>query len=353
MTSPIKKFLIFSVMLISLAALYWIIQFPDVLTKKNAGRAQFESQWLNIYGELSGLLNKSNLFEKSNLSLLPYSQNAEITIDLKETALDNQDTLALCKIITEKYKTMTDHLTQKEVQKLRDIKINFRITSYQDCGPLFSWVHGELREDDSVKQKIILARQNKTLAGLQVKQEKESKLMQAKAAYGALEFGDSEATIKNKLEKECALDSEEICKVTIGSEQYILQPNFYHNKLYSIFIYAHSKNANYFNTIIKDEWQNLVDVVSLQYPESNRINPSLFNGSYPSFLKMRPGHVDWSHAWKFETKEIWIGVGEGAGEEENTYYACLYITDKPTEDRMREDKRAIEQSEKKESSEKF
>jgi hypothetical protein len=248
---------------------------------------------------------------------------------------------------------MTDHLSQGKLQRLKDAKINFRISSYQDLGPLFSWENGALSQNDSVRQIIKLERERKALAGLQSKGEKESKLIQAKTAYGSLEFGDIESTVKKKLGKECSAGNDTICKVTIGSERYTLQPNFYHNKLYSIFIYSDSKNASYFNTMIKDEWQTLVDVVSLQYAQTSRINPAVFNGTYPSFLKMRPGQIEWSHAWQYETKGIWIGVGAGSGEEENTYYACLYITDKPTETLIQEQNSAIEKNEKKESSEKF
>ncbi len=350
-----KKFFIVSLIIITISALFYIInQFVQpLLSDTRKEQAQFEAQWLTIYGELSSLLNKSPLFEKSNLSIKPDPSKLDIIIDLKEIALDSPATMTFCKTITDKYMAMTNSLTEKSLQKLKGAKIDFRILPYQEFGPLYSWEYGELKQNEPVRQRINQEKNKKIATGFEDRKTKAEQLKKTRTAYGSLELGDSEATVKSKLEQECSDIVAGSCNIVIGSDLYILQPNFFHGKLYSIFIYSRGKSASYFNTIVRQSWQNLIDIISIQYNESLRISTTTFNGSYPKFLKMRPRHVEWSHVWKYETKEIWIGVGEGADDKEGTYYACLYITDKPTEELIEQEKISKDEKDKKESSEKF
>lgn len=146
-----------------------------------------------------------------------------------------------------------------------------------------------------------------------------------KKAFGSLEFGDSKATVRRKLEKEPSvkignwhdIDGSKGCDVKIGSFTYRLATDFYQDKLYMISFLSELMDVRYFNTKLKDMWENLVNVISKQYSQY-----CTKSGQYKSSLEVELTN----YQWIYKTKLINLYI---RGDCYPKYAVTLNIIDMP------------------------
>lgn len=147
-----------------------------------------------------------------------------------------------------------------------------------------------------------------------------------KKAFGSLEFGDSKATVRRKLEKEPSVkignwhdvkDGSKGYDVKIGSFTYRLATDFYQDKLYMISFLSDLMDASYFNTKLKDMWENLVNVISKQYSQY-----CIKSGQYKSILEVELTN----YRWVYKTKLITLYIREDCYPK---YAVTLSIIDMP------------------------
>jgi hypothetical protein len=164
-------------------------------------------------------------------------------------------------------------------------------------------------------------------------EELETKRLSA-IAYKDIKFGDNASTVRNKIG----------FFETIGQYKYAVGTHYTSGKkdLYSISFGTYPfKTANYYDTDVKAQWHNLVDVISEKYGPKH--------GVFPSFFNMKSEFVVWTHIWRIGTKEIAIGVAE----QDATYYALLEITDLPRQEQLQEKQGAKDTESIKKSSKHF
>lgn len=169
-----------------------------------------------------------------------------------------------------------------------------------------------------------------------------------KKAFGSLEFGDSKATVRRKLEKEPLVkignwhdtDGSKGYDVKIGSFTYQLETDFYQDKLCMISFHSDLMDVSYFNTKLKDMWENLVNVISKQYSQY-----CIESGHYKSILEIELTN----YKWVYKTKLISLYVREDFYPK---YAVTLSIMDMPMmelamKESEREKQREIEEYPKK------
>lgn len=304
----------------------------------------------NIVKEMNIILSDSKLFERSNLSLIEFSKPIVIYIYLNEKSLRNpNDTRKFIDSVAKKYKSLVDTLEHDYLSEIKKAKLQFFIIPYRKFGTAFIFEQGKITDNyNLISEKI-----NEEKLSIKKEEEKNKivkakRLELAKSAYGELKFGDSEATVRYKL-KHLKFDQLQyrdggfyyVYNVEIGQFNYELRCDFYENKLYRVRITSHEFTANYYDTKLKNLWQNLVDVITVKY--------GIEYGEYSKFYQLNSGYVSFTHTWHYETKKIQIGVGE----EESTYYTTLWITDKPTEENIDKAEQLKTEEAKKSSSKKF
>lgn len=128
--------------------------------------------------------------------------------------------------------------------------------------------------------------------------------------FGKVTFGLSEKEFNN-------LKTDYFQK--IGLFEYMCSPAFYRmDSLYWYSIKSLPHNATDFDTRVKKEWKNLVDVIQ------NKYGPADDEDGYPSFSSLKSGYIFPTHTWHFGDKIIEIGVGDN----ESQYYSRCLIYNK-------------------------
>ena len=154
-------------------------------------------------------------------------------------------------------------------------------------------------------------------------------------AYKDIRFGENGTTVRRKIGY----------FETIGRYKYAVGTQYMRGKreLYSISFATYPyKSASYYDTDVRDQWQNLVEVISAKYG-------SQIGRVFPSFFEMKAGRVIWTHTWYIGAKEIAVGVAEREAE----YYALLGITDQRRYARLVAERSAKETESVNKSSESF
>jgi hypothetical protein len=134
-----------------------------------------------------------------------------------------------------------------------------------------------------------------------------------KKAYDKVYFGMSRSTYNKVFGKTFK---------HLGNRTYSFDPYFNGKKgLYQLDIAAESQSASYYDTRVRDDMDNLVDIITSKYGQPN------WSASYPDFLDMQAGLIHFCRNWYIGDKKIQIGVGE----REATYYAiCRIYSDRMT-----------------------
>lgn len=161
---------------------------------------------------------------------------------------------------------------------------------------------------------------------------------QANIAFRDIKFGEDYSTVIKKLGFFV-----KIGKYEYSTDSYYMTSsketsfNLYRIEFKS-YLYT---SALYYDTYIKDMWQNLVDVVSGKYGKKD--------GIYPDFLGLKSGYLVFTHTWVIGTKEIRIGVSS----EDSKYFTLLWITDLTRKKILDDQEKLEEQKAKQESSKEF
>lgn len=129
-----------------------------------------------------------------------------------------------------------------------------------------------------------------------------------KKAYGPVFFGITKKEYK-RLKNWDYLQS-------IGNGRYLITPIYNDNdSLYMLQLEGITKTANFYETEVKEGFDNLVSIIESKYKAADDVR------GYPSFLSMKPGYIQWSSTWNLGDKIIKIGVGE----TESQYYPVCWI----------------------------
>ncbi|MEO6610700.1 MAG: hypothetical protein ABIT05_01155 [Chitinophagaceae bacterium] len=136
-----------------------------------------------------------------------------------------------------------------------------------------------------------------------------------KKAYGNLRFGMKAKEVEK---------SEDMYGFhNIGAGRYYFSAEYDSAGRFSkLLISGMTRNASYYDTDIKNDYFNLISVISEKYGPADKAD------TYPNFSSMNPGYIIFSHLWTIGDKVITIGVGEKEAE----YYACAWIYSQTLED---------------------
>ena len=111
-------------------------------------------------------------------------------------------------------------------------------------------------------------------------------------------------------------------------QMFVVHALFFNNRLYEIELKTLTRNANYYDTYIRDAVDYLKDLIQEKYDI-----PTEYNG-FPSFLQMQPGRERIAYGWKIGVKYIVITVKEV--QEGSEYLVYCHITNskesKPVDD---------------------
>jgi len=117
----------------------------------------------------------------------------------------------------------------------------------------------------------------------------------------------------------------------IGNTKYMLDPVFNDNdSLVCLSFTSIDKTANFVDTEVKDDMNNLKRVIESKY-SLPQINFGEIN-----FLDFKPNNIQWKYGWKLYTKMVLIGMIESRNGK--TYSAVMWIYDKPSYERYRNNK---------------
>ena len=134
-------------------------------------------------------------------------------------------------------------------------------------------------------------------------------------AYRDIKFKDSESTVREKWN-----DDEKITSnmgyphVSFNHVGYDLYFDFYEDQLYSITFYGPEHTADYFDTDLKNQRNQLVRMISNKY-DSPDMEKEL------NFFDVENGYITYTHKWNIDDKRIIIGTGG----TDYKYYNTLII----------------------------
>lgn len=365
-------------------------------------KEQPETAWTKFFkNTLNDVLQKSELYLSVDYLNAFSKTEPVINVDLKEIAISNpSDANELFNDLIAKFRILTEKLTGEESEVAKKTKIYFFIESNKKYGPAFYFENGKLTNNIQ----IIINKINdenerikkRDVDEIRLKKEREE---QAKIALGDIKFGDPKFSVEIKIKNMPNITTNpvattvkrggEVLKKTegeylikIGTWFYILEPIYYNDKLYKLAIKCRenevrkimaSKDQSFEK--IYESWLNIVDVLSIQYGKKPRaILPS---GDLLSKIPSQDirNYLFFTHVWNYETKEVKIGIryrnidnirdftyllgksrrlfnliddpkeiraeyNEFIGSD--NFDVVLYITDKPTENLVEEEKKLEE-----------
>lgn len=187
-------------------------------------------------------------------------------------------------------------------------------------------------------------------------------------AFQDLRFGDSEEVVFEKMKNngvitQSDIDSFQLMQgllhkqntaveywlnrvptINLGMYEYQIGCNFYNGGLYQIRISCRANSADYYDTYIKDRWENLRGIISNKYNNKYLI----LNDPFPDFLNMKSNYTIFSNIWRYGEKTIKLGIFENPGRA--SYRVELYITHSPVEDLIKKDEESKEQQKRMDSS---
>lgn len=140
---------------------------------------------------------------------------------------------------------------------------------------------------------------------------------------GDIKFSDSKVIVDEKLKhmENITISNSygyNSYSYSLGSFSYDLMSEYDDDKLYRVKFYSRWKSAYYYDSTIKLYWQNLVDIISVQYGSKY--------GSYPQLSEIEEGYLSVSHEWNYGNKKIQIGTMKS----DLNYCAVLWISYTPT-----------------------
>jgi|GEM_PF-1611728 len=116
----------------------------------------------------------------------------------------------------------------------------------------------------------------------------------------------------------------------IGKRNYTLRPHYNNDgKLYLLLIDNHPQTANFIETDLYADADNLMRVISQKYGPPN-------DEGRPSFFDFKPGNILWQYSWNLYTKRILIGYKEEDTGSRYNMIAMIYdVNMKASVDSMR------------------
>jgi hypothetical protein len=332
--------------------------------ESNEQKEQPETAWSKLFkGTLNDVLQKSNLFLNADFSNAFSEIDPNINIELKESAISNpSDANELFNNVVAKYRILTEGLSGEEAEITKKTKIYFFIEHNKKFGPAFRFEDGNSTNNiQIIRAKFNDENERIKKAVLNGRKLKEEKIEQAKNALGDIRFGDPKfsvdikiknmsnvttvrgktgeeylikkntsnvTTVRRETGEEYLRETGEEYLIKIGVCFYILEPMYYNDKLYKLAIKFHGNpvpNKPIHRGSVKDEdktiahhtreqeleeicgsWQNLVDVLSIQYGKRPKI--MLPSSALLSKIPDRREYLYFTHIWNYETKEVKIGI---------------------------------------------
>jgi len=270
------------------------------------------------------VLEKSYLYDNSNLDRLPYKFNRSISVKLNRQAVYNpKDTRKLFNDFVAEYTATTDTLSLM-LFPLKTYGIKFYIADIEDNGPVLIFKNGEIIDNYSELREQIMKKDIKRAAEKKAEKEREKKQTKdkklAQKAFGFINFGDTIEEANLKFEEDPRIKVEElminnpIYKVNLGDYKYNLKPVYKNDKLYLINLVSNGYIGTQYNSELKENWENIIDYY-------NRLH-GLTDTKFIEKSELEEEFIEWTAEWKIDKKSIQVGLSQNNGR----YHVVIWIS---------------------------